>query len=113
MNTVPPSIGRARFVSPKVSELSTLGDIIHWGGGGHYSRGDSIRARFASPTVSELSTLGDIIHWGGGELVFTSEKCPGGQYSLVNSVRGDSIHSYTGTAELAVRARMSRYIPKG
>ena len=31
---------------------------------------------------SELSTLGDIIHWGG--TVFTSEKCPGGQYSLLH-----------------------------
>ena len=44
---------------------------------------------------SELPTLGDIIHWGG--TVFTSEKCPGGQYS-----RGDSIHSYTVSVEMEV-----------
>jgi len=36
-----------------------------------------------------------------GGTLFTSEKCPGGQYSPVNNVRGDIIHSDTGTSDKA------------
>ena len=50
--------------------------------GGQYPRGTVFEHVSRLRRFPELSTLGDIIHWGG--TVFTSEKCPGGQYSLLH-----------------------------
>ena len=64
--------------------------------------------RFTFLKALALSFVGDIFHWGG--TVFTSEYCPGGQYSPVNNVRGDIIHGgtfFTPTSARRIRVRVA------